>query len=105
MGPPEPDRPAGDGGTGPEGGPAGDGPVSFNHVGICVVDLERSRRFYEEVLGFRYWWELDVPDASAGPLLQLATPLGTRAVYLTSGRFVIELIHYAVAGTRPVSRG
>jgi catechol 2,3-dioxygenase-like lactoylglutathione lyase family enzyme len=74
--------------------------VSFNHVGICVTDLERSRRFYEEVLRFRYWWELDVPDESAGPLLQLPTPLGTRAVYLTSGRFVIELLHFATAGTR-----
>ncbi len=26
--------------------------VSFSHVGICVSDLERSLRFYTEVLGF-----------------------------------------------------
>ena len=24
----------------------------FNHVGHCVTDLARSRRFYEELLGF-----------------------------------------------------
>lgn len=65
-----------------------------NHVGICVSDLERSRRFYVEALGFRPWWELDVPDESAGPLLQLPTPLGAHATYLTNGRFVLELIHY-----------
>ena len=67
---------------------------SFNHVGICVTDLERSRRFYVEALGFSPWWELEVPDEAAGPLLQLPTPLGTRAVYLANGRFVLELLHY-----------
>ena len=25
---------------------------AFNHVGLCVTDLARSRKFYEEVLGF-----------------------------------------------------
>ncbi|MGH9090478.1 MAG: VOC family protein, partial [Acidimicrobiales bacterium] len=67
---------------------------SVNHVGICVSDLERSRRFYTGALGFRPWWELDVPDGSAGPLLRLPTPLGTHATYLANGRFVLELIHY-----------
>lgn len=74
---------------------------SVNHVGICVSDLERSRRFYVEALGFRPWWELDVPDSSAGPLLQLPTPLGAHATYLTNGRFVLELIHYR---DRPAAR-
>jgi lactoylglutathione lyase len=67
---------------------------SVNHVGICVTDLERSRRFYVEALGFRPWWDLEVPDEAAGPLLQLPTPLGTSAVYLANERFVLELIHY-----------
>ena len=30
----------------------------FNHVGLCVMDRERSRRFYEGLLGFTFWWEL-----------------------------------------------
>ena len=31
----------------------------FNHVGLCVADRERSRRFYEGLLGFQFWWELE----------------------------------------------
>ncbi len=68
--------------------------ASVNHVGICVTDLERSRRFYVEALGFVPWWELEVPDESAGPLLQLPTPLGASATYLVNDRFVLELLHY-----------
>jgi lactoylglutathione lyase len=75
-----------------------DDEAAFNHIGICVTDLERSRRFYEEVLQFRYWWELAVPDESASRLLQLPEPLGVEAVYLTRGRFVLELIHFAHGG-------
>ena len=38
------------------------GTTSFNHVGICVADRDRSRRFYEGLLGFTFWWEIDPPD-------------------------------------------
>ena len=27
----------------------------MNHMGQCVADLERSRTFYEEALGFEFW--------------------------------------------------
>ncbi|MHB1583182.1 MAG: VOC family protein [Acidimicrobiales bacterium] len=84
-------------------GPGDDDPVVFNHVGHCVTDLARARRFYEEVLGFRYWWEMDVPDeGGADRLLQLEAPLGLKAVYLVNGGFVLELLHYATGATRPV---
>jgi lactoylglutathione lyase len=32
---------------------------SFSHLGICVADLERSTRFYVDVLGFREVVSLD----------------------------------------------
>jgi catechol 2,3-dioxygenase-like lactoylglutathione lyase family enzyme len=67
----------------------------FNHVGLCVADRDRSRRFYEGLLGFEFWWELDVPDAGAAQLLQLAKPLGVRATYLLRDGFVLELIDYS----------
>ncbi len=48
----------------------GSQPVVFNHVGLCVRDRAASRRFYEGLLGFEFWWELDAPDEGTDVLLQ-----------------------------------
>lgn len=32
---------------------------SFSHLGVCVSDLDRSTRFYTEVLGFRVMFSVD----------------------------------------------
>lgn len=69
-----------------------------NHVGQVVDDLERSRAFYEKVLGFAFWFESAVPDEAAAKLLSLPGPLGVRTVYLTLGDFTLELIHYGADG-------
>ncbi len=34
--------------------------LSFSHVGICVSDLAASRRFYENVLGFKHLFDADL---------------------------------------------
>jgi catechol 2,3-dioxygenase-like lactoylglutathione lyase family enzyme len=73
----------------------------FNHVGICVTDLDRSRRFYEEVLQFRYWWELEAPEEGSSQLLQIPPPVGLHAVYLVRDGFVLELLYYRDAEARP----
>src|SRR5271167_1323979 len=67
----------------------------FNHVGLCVADRERSRRFYEGVLGFQFWWELDPPDGPTARLVQLPEPLGVHATYLVRDGFVLELMDYS----------
>lgn len=67
----------------------------FNHVGLCVADRGRSRRFYEGLLGFRFWWELDPPDDRTAGLVQLSGPLGTHATYLVRDGLVLELIDYS----------
>ena len=67
----------------------------FNHVGLCVADRERSRRFYEGLLGFTFWWDLDLPDEGTAALLQLDGPIGVRATYLVRDGFVLELIDYS----------
>ena len=67
----------------------------FNHVGLCVTDRDRSRRFYEELLGFQFWWDLDLPDEGTAALLQLDGPIGVRATYLVRDGFVLELIDYS----------
>jgi catechol 2,3-dioxygenase-like lactoylglutathione lyase family enzyme len=65
-----------------------------NHVGLCVADLERARRFYEEALGFTFRNELRPPDDLTSTLLGLDAPARLHAVYLTLDGFVLELLHY-----------
>jgi lactoylglutathione lyase len=67
----------------------------FNHVGLCVADRERSRRFYEGLLGFTFWWELELPDDGTQQLLQLDPPIGVRATYLVRDGLVLELLDYS----------
>jgi lactoylglutathione lyase len=67
----------------------------FNHVGLCVADTARSRRFYEGLLDFAFWWELAPPDEGTGQLLQLNTPIGLHATYLVRDGLVLELLAYS----------
>ena len=69
--------------------------IVFNHVGLCVADTARSRRFYEGLLGFTYWWELEPSDEGTGQLLQLNTPIGLHATYLVRDGLVLELLDYS----------
>ena len=67
----------------------------FNHVGLCVADRARSRRFYEGLLGFEFWWELEPPDDGTDQLLQLDKPIGLHATYLVRDHLVLELLDYS----------
>jgi catechol 2,3-dioxygenase-like lactoylglutathione lyase family enzyme len=67
----------------------------FNHVGLCVADREQSRRFYEGLLGFTFWWDLELPDDGTEQLLQLNRPIGVRATYLVRDGLVLELLDYS----------
>ena len=75
--------------------------VAFNHVGHCVTDLDRSRRFYEEVLGFTHQRDLTVPDEPASKLLRVPAPVGMTAVYLRRDSLVLELLHFDREGNAP----
>jgi len=74
--------------------------VAFNHLGHCVTDLARSRRFYEELLDFEVERELHPPDDLSSTLLRLPKPLGMTALYLRRDGLVLELLHFA-SGTKP----
>jgi catechol 2,3-dioxygenase-like lactoylglutathione lyase family enzyme len=76
----------------------------FNHVGLCVADRERSRRFYEGLLGFEFWWELELPDDGTRQLLQLDGPIGVRATYLVRDGLVLELMDYSKRDVHAGSR-
>src|ERR1700684_1022349 len=69
--------------------------ITFNHVGLCVADTARARRFYEGLLGFAFWWELEPPDQGTGQLLQLNPPVGLHATYLVRDGLVLELLAYS----------
>jgi lactoylglutathione lyase len=74
--------------------------IVFNHVGLCVTDTTRSRRFYEGLLGFALWWELEPPDEGTDQLLQLHKPIGLRATYLVRDGLVLELLAYSQRNLR-----
>lgn len=75
--------------------------TTFNHVGHCVTDLERSRRFYEEVFGFVHTYDLPVPDGPASRLLQVPAPVGMTAAYLELDGFTLELLCFRREGNDP----
>ena len=75
--------------------------VVFNHLGQCVTNLARSRRFYTELLGFREDRELQPPDSASATLLGLEPPLGMTAVYLVRDGLVLELLHFSDRATAP----
>jgi catechol 2,3-dioxygenase-like lactoylglutathione lyase family enzyme len=66
----------------------------ITHVGIGVSDLQRSLRFYRDLLGFTWEHELDVEGEPTDTLLRLR---GTKlhAEYLTRDGVRIELLHFA----------
>lgn len=73
----------------------------LNHVGLCVGDLARSRRFYEAALGFVHQRDLHVPDGPASTLLRVPEPVGMTAVYLERDGFTLELLHFDRDGNAP----
>ena len=74
--------------------------TTFNHIGLCVTDRDRSLRFYTELLGFQFWWDLALPDEGTATLLQLDGPIGVRATYLVRDGLVLELIDYSKRDAR-----
>jgi catechol 2,3-dioxygenase-like lactoylglutathione lyase family enzyme len=70
----------------------------YNHTGQVVTDLERSKRFYQEVFGFQSWYEIQPPDAATSKLNCLEPPLEITASYLVLDGFVLELMAYGAVG-------
>ena len=68
--------------------------LRLTHVGICVSDLERSLRFYRDLLGFRFEHELAVEGEPTDTLLRLRD-VKLHATYLVRDGVRIELLRFA----------
>jgi glyoxylase I family protein len=71
----------------------------LSHIGLCVSDLEISRRFYCDQLGFTAIHQLDVSGEEADRLLELPD-LDLQVLYLERDGVRIELLHYREPGHR-----
>jgi len=65
----------------------------LTHIGICVSDLVRSRRFYCDALGFSAVGALSVSGDEASTLLEI-DDVELEAVYLERDGTRIELLYY-----------
>lgn len=75
--------------------------MKLSHIGLCVGDLDRARRFYCEGLGFVEVSSLSVQGEPAATLLQLSD-VDLEAVYLERDGVRLELLHYRRPGTATV---
>ncbi len=76
---------------------------SFSHVGVCVSDLERSKRFYVEALGFRELFTMQMGDEVAATM-EIAAPDGSggdggggiafESCMLVRDDGLVELLHW-----------
>jgi glyoxylase I family protein len=68
--------------------------ATTSHIGLCVSDLERSRRFYVEGLGFSEFarFELTRPIAEVDP------PCDLTSLFVQKDGLRVELLHYRSPG-------
>ena len=78
--------------------------ATYNHIGQVVTDLNRSKRFYQDVLGFKFWYEIQPPEEASAKLVSLTSPLGLTAAYMTLDGLVLELLYYAAPGAASAFR-
>jgi lactoylglutathione lyase len=81
--------------------PAG---VFFNHLGQTITDITRSRRFYEGLLGFKFWWDFQVPDHLASKVLMVPSPCKLTATYLWRPDLTLNLMHFGEPAAREAYR-
>ena len=73
------------------------------HSGLVVGDLDRSVRFYCELLGFTFDRDLAMTSAQVSDFLGFEPPgADLKAIYLNLGEFQLELMCFSPSGTNRV---
>lgn len=65
-----------------------------SHIGLCVRDLERSRRFYVDGLGFEEFARFDLTR----PLAEVDPPFDFTSFFIQKDGLRIELLYYRSPG-------
>src|SRR5262245_27569548 len=69
----------------------------LTHMGICVSDLERSLRFYRDVLGYEEVGRLELEGEAVATLNGMPSAK-VRAIYLERDGWRLELLEFPVPG-------
>lgn len=75
-------------------------PAAFSHIGLCVADIERARRFYVDALGFSEGPEVPIDD-SMSTFIGLPN-LSGKARFLVHGTMTLELLEFQTPAFIPV---
>jgi lactoylglutathione lyase len=70
-----------------------EGIVAVSHIGVCVTDIERSRRFYRDGLGFQEVAQFEV-GLEFGAVMEVEGTLELTSVFLRREGVSIELLGY-----------
>ncbi|MBM4404609.1 MAG: VOC family protein [Chloroflexi bacterium] len=73
----------------------------FSHIGICVTNIQRSRDFYEQALGFQFIRDFFNKDHPVQDRFLRLPKVDLHAVYLQKDGFQIELLYYASPKSAP----
>lgn len=83
--------------------------ASYSHIGICVSDIERSKAFYKDALGFSEGAVFDVGNEVKN-LVGVDGDLDMTSQMMVLDAFVIELIYFkdgrafGAEGLRPMNQ-
>ncbi len=75
--------------------------TSFRHLAQCCKDLNKTRRFYEELLGFTFTEARDSNREGTAKLLNMSWPFKLNLVFLQKDGFELELMDFPLHGTVP----
>jgi catechol 2,3-dioxygenase-like lactoylglutathione lyase family enzyme len=67
--------------------------TDFHHASFTVADMDRSVRFYRDVMGFEFMFERDVEGGYISSIVGYS-PLKMKIVFLRAGEEKLELIQY-----------
>ncbi|MSQ25130.1 MAG: hypothetical protein EXR49_02475 [Dehalococcoidia bacterium] len=73
----------------------------FRHLAHVAHDLPRTRRFYEELLGFTFMLQRESSWPATAKLLRMPWPMRLELAFLLKDGMELELMHYPTHPTKP----